>query len=127
MRVNGGKMNTAKVSRITAIGIAVCVIASVCLFTGCAPMGDALMARGTPGGIVIGAMLGGGQHPIQPQPAPPPIQQPPASASFLGTLVHTENIITITGKLAWRCTYSVGGNNTTVILQEMCPCSMRFQ
>lgn len=50
-----------------------------------------------------------------------------AYAEILGVLVHSEPIITVTGQQAWRCTYNVAGQNTTVILKQMCPPSMQFQ
>ena len=50
-----------------------------------------------------------------------------ASASILGVLVKSEPTTTVTGQLAWRCTYSVAGQYTTIILREMCPVSMQFE
>jgi hypothetical protein len=50
-----------------------------------------------------------------------------ASAAILGVLVHSEIITTVTGQMAWRCTYNVAGQNTTIILKQMCPPSLQFE
>ena len=50
-----------------------------------------------------------------------------ASASILGVLVKSEPTTTVTGQMAWRCTYSVAGQYTTIILRQMCPVSMQFE
>lgn len=50
-----------------------------------------------------------------------------AYAGMMGFLVHSEAATSVTGKLVYRCTYSVAGNNTTVILPNICPPSMNFE
>jgi hypothetical protein len=49
-----------------------------------------------------------------------------AQASFLGMLVSSQSATSITGKLVYKCTYNVMGNNTTVILDYFCPVTMQF-
>ncbi len=50
-----------------------------------------------------------------------------AFAGILGVLQSSEPITTVTGQAAWRCTYNVGGQLTTVVLREICPPSMEFE
>ena len=50
-----------------------------------------------------------------------------AFAGILGILVNTEPTISVTGKLVYRCTYSVTGRNVTVILDKLCPPTMQFE
>ena len=50
----------------------------------------------------------------------------PCSA-WTGYLVRSESIVTISGLLAWSCTYEVGGTFQTVILRDWCPMSMEFE
>ena len=50
-----------------------------------------------------------------------------ATAAIMGTLVNSQTTTTVTGQLAWKCTYNVMGNNVTVIVKEICPPSMMFE
>ena len=50
-----------------------------------------------------------------------------ASAGVLGILVNSEITTTVTGMSAWKCTYSVAGENVVVILKNICPASMEFE
>lgn len=50
-----------------------------------------------------------------------------AHAGILGVLVNSESVTTVTGQLAWRCTYEVAGQHTTLMLKQMCPPSMQFE
>lgn len=88
------------------------------------PTGDALV-NGTRSGSVLGlfgALMGGRRQDSNQSQA-----QQPAGASFLGILVNSEMITTISGQMAWRCTYNINGTVRTIISTEMCPTSMQFQ
>ena len=50
-----------------------------------------------------------------------------SNAGILGVLTRSETTTSVTGKLVWKCTYRVAGNNTTVVLRRMCPVSMQFE
>ena len=84
------------------------------------PVGDALV-NGTRSGSVVG-LIGGLMGGKQQNPA-----QQPAEISFNGILVNSEMIRTLSGQIAWRCTYRVGGTTQTIISSEMCPVSMQFK
>jgi hypothetical protein len=50
-----------------------------------------------------------------------------ANAGILGFLVHQSMGTSVTGKLAYSCTYRIGNQQQTVVLDHICPPSMDFQ
>jgi hypothetical protein len=50
-----------------------------------------------------------------------------ATAGILGILVNSQMTTSVTGKLVYKCTYSVSGQYTTVVLDNICPPSMQFE
>jgi hypothetical protein len=45
-------------------------------------------------------------------------------ASLMGFLVSQQMGTSVTGRLVYECTYSVGGSQTTIVLENMCPPTM---
>jgi len=46
--------------------------------------------------------------------------------ALVGILVSQYNTPSVTGRLVWVCTYSVGGANIQVVLERICPPTMDF-
>jgi len=50
-----------------------------------------------------------------------------ANAGILGFLVHQSMGTSVTGRLVYSCTYRIGNQQQTVVLDHICPPSMDFQ
>ncbi len=47
--------------------------------------------------------------------------------ALLGVLVNQSQSTSVTGRLVWVCTYAVGGQQTQVVLERICPPTMDFR
>ena len=46
---------------------------------------------------------------------------------LMGVLIRSEVGLSLTGKVVYTCTYSVSGQEVTVVLPYVCPGMMQFQ
>ncbi len=50
-----------------------------------------------------------------------------ANAGILGFLVNQSMGTSVTGRIVYSCTYRIGNQQQTVVLDRICPPSMDFQ
>jgi hypothetical protein len=52
---------------------------------------------------------------------------PAAAATLQGYLISSEQFTTVTGEVAWECTYDVNGQRVTIMRGTPCPYYMNFR